>query len=348
VTAASPLDAPPPSRSPWQRFYAAVLRRRARRLAARSRSLPRPVVSVGNLQWGGGGKTPVVAAIAAHLVARRRRVAILSRGYRRVGAAPVEIASAGDGLRLPVERAGDEPALLAALVPGAAVVVGADRHRAGRHALAELEPPPEVFVLDDAFSSLALRRDLDLLVFPAEDPFARGRLLPGGRLREPLAATARADAVLLTGTADAAAGARLAAALRPYGFTGPGFASALRPQAVVWQGAAPPAGAPLLFVAGTARPESFFALARAAGHVAAATLALPDHHPYPPRTLRRMARLAAARGAAGVLTTGKDAVKLRGRLALPLGELPVAAEPEPAFWAWLDDRLAALEGEVRG
>ena len=103
---------------------------------------------------------------------------------------------------------------------------------------------------------------------------------------------------------------------------------------------APPSG-PLLLVTGIARPQRVRAAAEAAGLRIADHLAFRDHHRYPPRSLRRIERAAARAGAAGVLTTAKDRVKLAGRLALPLWELPVAAAPEPAFWIWLAARLPA-------
>ena len=367
------LAAPPPPRSPWQLLYGGVHRLRRRWYRGRARRLPRPVISVGNLHWGGGGKTPLTAALAAHLRDRGLHVCILSRGYASRGRG-VRVVSVGDGPLLGPTVAGDEPVLLAGELPGVAVVVGADRHRAGLHALVRLAPPPDLFLLDDGFSHLALARDLDLLVFPAADPFAGGRLAPAGRLREPLAATARADAVVLTGLEPPAAGgegagnrgggggddagkggggwaglgSELAAALRPYGFRGPGFASATRLLSPIWRGSggprplAPPVR--VLLVAGIARPERFFAAVRGLGFTIAGALAFPDHHPYPDDSLAAIRAAFSAGGAEAVLATAKDQVKLLGRLDLPLAELPVVAEPEPAFWTWLGERLAAIGG----
>ena len=109
-------------------------------------------------------------------------------------------------------------------------------------------------------------------------------------------------------------------------------------------GAGAPPG-PLLLVTGIARPERVRRAAAAAGVAIADHLAFPDHHAYPPRSLRSIARAAARSGAAGVLTTAKDRVKLAGRLPLPLPlplwELPLVAAPEPAFWEWLAARLPA-------
>jgi len=389
------LGQPPPAGSPWQRLYAAAHRLRRRWYRARARRLPLPVISVGNLHWGGGGKTPLVAAVAAHLRQRGLAVCILSRGYGRHGRG-VRVVSRGDGPLLPPAEAGDEPVQLAGELPGVAVVVGADRYRAGLAARARLRPTPDLFLLDDGFSHLALHRDLDLLAFPAADPFGGGRLWPSGRLREPLAAAARADAALLTGTAGAATGrmgtgsmpaegtaadgtaagdqppdlraasrgastsppvpdpaavvrgpgAALAAALRPYGFTGPGFACPLRAGAAILHGPAgivPLAtGTRVLLVSAIARPEQFAAMARELDFAVMDELRFPDHHAFPEASLSRIAARAAASAAAAVLVTSKDRVKLLGRLAAPLAELPVAAEPEAAFWTWLDaaaDRL---------
>ena len=88
------------------------------------------------------------------------------------------------------------------------------------HALRRLPRTPQLFLLDDGFSHLALHRDLDLVAFPAADPFGGGRLPPSGRLREPLAAITRAHAVLLTGATSSEDGRLLAEALRRHGFHG--------------------------------------------------------------------------------------------------------------------------------
>lgn len=333
--------APRPPRSPWQRLYGAALARRARRLDRAAARLPAPVISVGNLAWGGGGKTPFTIALAAHLRDAGRRVSVLSRGYGRSTAGPL-VVSRGDGPLVAVDAAGDEPHEMARTLPGVAVVVGERRAEAGRLALAELAPPPNLFLLDDGFSHRFLARDVDLLLFPAADPWGRGRLLPGGRLREPLAAARRADAVVLTG-GDPGDGAALAGALAAHGYTGPGFASTTAVGAPhTLDGAPLAAGASVYAVAGIAAPERFFAAARAAGAEIVGERGYRDHAPYCDVEVRAIELEARRRGAAALLTTAKDAAKLSGRLALPLAVLPIAARPEPAFWAWLDARLAEV------
>ena len=319
-------------------LYGAVHSLRWRWYARRSKRLPRPVVSVGNLHWGGTGKTPLVASIAGHLRDRGLHTAILSRGYRSRGRG-VRLVSTGEGPLLGPKVAGDEPVLLAGLLPGVSVVVGPDRFEAGRHALERLEPPPEVFILDDGFSHLGLFRDIDLLAFPSDDPFAGGRLLPGGRLREPLSAARRADAVVLTGETEMSGG-EIAEALRGFGFEGPGFSAPTRVEAPrLAAGGAPPDGSRVLLVAAIARPRRFLEAARRFELEITETLTFPDHHDYPSSSLTSIEEAFEDSGADIVLTTTKDEVKLLGRLDIPLASLPVRAEPEDSFWSWLDRRL---------
>ncbi|HEX9944019.1 MAG TPA: tetraacyldisaccharide 4'-kinase [Thermoanaerobaculia bacterium] len=342
------MKAPSPPTSPWQLFYGGAHRLRRRWYRERARRLPRPVVSVGNLHWGGSGKTPLVAAVAAHLRERGLAVCVLSRGYAGRGRG-VRMVSAGEGPLLGPLVAGDEPVLLAGELPGVAVVVGPDRHRAGVQALRRLEPAPDLFLLDDGFSHLRLHRDLDLVAFPAADPFGGGRLLPSGRLREPLAAMSRADAAILTGSPEFdGRGAELAAALRPYGFTGPGFASRTVPGvARTADGSPVPPGSPVFLVTAIARPDNFVASVRRLGYEILGELRFPDHHRYPAASLARIEEAWRASGARAVLTTSKDRVKLHGRLDVPLAELPIRAEPEPAFWEWLDGEIDGLRRIAR-
>ena len=337
----TPLEAPSHPHSPWQLFYGGLHALRRRWYASRARRLPRPVISIGNLHWGGTGKTPLVTAVAAHLRDRGLVPAVLSRGYRSRGQG-VRIVSAGEGPLLGPLVAGDEPVLLAGELPGVAVVVSADRFEAGRHALERVEPTPEIFVLDDGFSHLRLRRDLDILTCPATDPFGGGRLFPAGRLREPLRAVARAHAVVLTG-AEPGAGEELARSLHPRGFAGSGFTSRVRlleSRLATGQVLAPTAR--VLLVTAIAQPERFEADVRTLGFEVAGTMIFPDHHDYPEEDLTEIEEALADLGADAVLTTAKDRVKLLGRLEVPVAELPIRAEPEPAFWDWLDDRVDEL------
>jgi len=300
-----------------------------------------PVVSVGNLCLGGGGKTPFTAALARRLSDRGARVVVLSRGYRRSTRGPL-VVSRGDGPLLSAEACGDEPHLLARSLPGVGVVVAERRIDGGRLALETLEPRPDLILLDDGFAHVALARDVDLLLFPASDPWGGGRLPPGGRLREPLAAARHADAVVLTGAGgEGDEGPALAEALRPFGFEGPGFASRTEARPARLDGGDDvPAGTAVFAVAAIARPGSFFASARAAGYRPVGQRAFRDHAAYSARRLAALERAARDAGAAVVLTTEKDLPKLAGRIGLPVATLPIEARPEPELGAWLEARLA--------
>ena len=372
-------------RSPWQRFYGWAHSRRRRYWAARAEGLGRPTVSVGNLHWGGSGKTPTVVAIARGLAGLGLRVAVLSRGYRRRGRQPL-IVSLGEGPLAPAEQAGDEPLMIAEQTavhvlrpggfapdaggeagapsePGVAVVVGADRRAAAALALSR-DRAIDVFVLDDGFSHVQVRRDVEVLTFPAVDPFAGGLLLPGGRLREPLQNVRLADAVVLTGLeAGDEPPEDFEPTLRRQGFKGPVFTSTLRAEWIVVEspdrphrGRAPAQGArrtdtnrasgappvrPLL-VTGVARPERVARTAAATGLECVDHLRFPDHHRYPQRSLRAIEAACARHRSDAVVVTSKDAVKLRGRLpegAPRLLELKVEARIDPGFLPWLTRRL---------
>jgi tetraacyldisaccharide 4'-kinase len=307
---------------------------------SRQRHLGRPVVSIGNLTVGGSGKTPVAEYVARLLVEHGERPAILTRGYgRRVSTAGVTVVSDGTTVRATIDTAGDEPLMLAQALAGVSVLVGADRYLSGR--LAEDRYGATVHVLDDGFQHLAIARDVDLLLVSEEDltdlPF------PAGRLREPLAAAASADALLVTAGYPAAV-ERIARALHAttsFGLTrvlgAPRRIASPRDSVVV------PPDSRVFALAGIARPTRFFSDVESAGWRVVGTLAFRDHHRFSQRDIRRIARAAKASAAAIVLTTEKDAVRLA---ACELGDLPIASvplratiDPADAFRDWLLARI---------
>ena len=324
---------------PLAPLYAAAVRARAgayaRGLLA-SHRLEVPVVSVGNLTFGGTGKTPTVVALVRDLIGRGRRAAVLSRGYRRSSAEP--LLALGPDSGLPAEAIGDEPAELARRLPGVPIVVDADRVRGGRTAMAH---GADVVVLDDGFQHLRLERDLDLVLVDAGDPWGGGRLPPRGRLREPMAALERASAVLVTKVpADHRAVVEAVGdAVAAHAVAIPVLAARLRLSRVRtgdgWRDGSALAGQRVLAFAGVGRPGGFAALLEEAGAELAGSRWYRDHHRY---TAAELASLAAAASAAGatLITTGKDAVKLPADA--PVWE--VEAEMEPVDGSW--DRLWEL------
>ena len=137
-------------------------------------------VSVGNIAFGGRGKTPTVAYVARILRDAGERVAILSRGYgRRVVEDGVVVVSDGTHVLADLDRAGDEPLMLARDLPGVAVLVCDQRAVAG--ALAQHVLGATALVLDDGFQHRQMRRDLDIVLVAPGD--LTGRRAPLGRLR---------------------------------------------------------------------------------------------------------------------------------------------------------------------
>lgn len=282
------------------------------------RRLGRPVVSVGNLSVGGTGKTPLVAAIAAWLVAIGERPAILSRGYARtVSSRDPVVVSDGTRVRADVAHAGDEPLMLARAVPGAAVVVCAQRHAAG--VVAEETLGATIHVLDDGFQHLPLARDLDIVV-TAAGTLATDAVLPKGRLREPVSALSRAEILVVVGATDDEAEAEA----RTYGVARGVGATRRLGAPVPVHGETPTRDRPLVAMAGIGQPAQFVHALTADGWQVLDTCSFPDHHWFTPADLSAVARRVAAAGAWGVATTDKDAVRLE-----PLGPLPVAVARWP-------------------
>ncbi len=302
----------------------------------RRRKLEKPVISVGNLRVGGSGKTPIVAHLARLLADAGYRPAILSRGYgRRSPRSTPTIVSDGKQVRADIDSAGDEPLMLArALVDkGVRVVVGADRHACGR--VAENELAATVHILDDGFQHLPLIRDVDLIVTGEHD--LSDEPLPHGRLREPLESAAGVDAILVNvGYQDAAE--RVARVLRvrnAYHIE----RSLLPPRMVdTADTVVVPNESRVFAFAGIERPERFFSDLTTAGWKVVGTKAFRDHHHFSASDITRLSAAAKKAGAAIVLTTEKDAVRIpRASIAMPLAAVPLVATVEPAgeFRAWL-------------
>jgi tetraacyldisaccharide 4'-kinase len=171
------------------------------------------VIAVGNLTWGGTGKTPVVEKFARELRDQGRNVAILSRGYRskpapfhqrlinklllRDDTTPPRVVSDGKSLLLDSEMAGDEPYMLASNLKDVVVLVDKDRVKSGRYAIEKFGC--DTLLLDDGFQYWKLRgRRLDIVLIDRQEPFGTGRLVPRGNLREPPSHLARADTIFIT------------------------------------------------------------------------------------------------------------------------------------------------------
>jgi tetraacyldisaccharide 4'-kinase len=286
-------------------------------------------VSVGNIAFGGRGKTPTVAFIVRLLIEMGERPAVISRGYgRRRVEDGVVVVSDGRRLLADLDRSGDEPLMLARDLPGVPVLVCEQRAIAG--AMARHTFGATALVLDDGFQHRQMARDVDIVLVTPDD--LEGRRVPFGRLRESPRALARADAVVMdTGDVKKSSEAKLPPSSN--------FASELF-SIVRHQSPLPlPPGARLFVLAGIAGPERFTRAAVEADYVIAGSWTPRDHHRYTVADVARLAREVEATGAAGVLTTSKDAVRLLPLRPLPFAiyewPLRVTIEPADVFAAWL-------------
>jgi tetraacyldisaccharide 4'-kinase len=269
-----------------------------------------PVVSVGNLTFGGTGKTPTVIALARDLVRRGRRPAVLTRGYGRTVHEPVVVIGPEPGHG--PERTGDEPLEMALRLPGVPIVVDADRARGGREAV---RLGATILVLDDGFQQLGIGRDLDLVLIDAGDPWGGGRLPPRGRLREPISALGRASAVLVTKLRTDLDSVRgdIVQRVRTVAGDVPVLGARMEASRVRtpdgWQPPAVLKGRRVLAFAGVARPQAFRDLLSSCGAIVVGTRWLDDHHRYRPGEMDRLV-FEARKLDAIPITTAKDAVKL--------------------------------------
>jgi tetraacyldisaccharide 4'-kinase len=292
-----------------------------------------PVISVGNITTGGTGKTPLVEWIARVVAREGRRCCILTRGYGRANPRARVIVSDGERILADARAGGDEPRLLAERLKGvAAIISDADRVEAARWALAALGS--EVFILDDGFQHLRVRRDLNIVTVDATNPWGGAGMLPRGRLREPLRGLARADLIVLTRAEQAQDLSSLKKEAERLSGNRPVILARTRTS-----GTRSLAGAdddlsgnrflstPVAAFCAIGNPQSFFAHLRNEGYTLRHTRAFPDHHVYTQREVDAIEREAEALGARALLVTAKDAVKLHSmRFTLPCYALEVEME----------------------
>jgi len=279
----------------------------------RSRALPCPVVSIGNLTVGGTGKTPAVEYAVRTLCELGARPAIVSRGYRRRSKG-VQVVADGRETLLDAEAAGDESWLLARRLPGVPVVVAASRYEGARLGVTRFGAT--AVVLDDGFQHRSLVKDLDVVLVRAASPWGNGRLLPAGPLREPLEALARAHLIVVTGGPGPEAFERVAGAVSRHAPGVPVIAAVNEPvlcRQAGRDGSEPAtvlAGRRLFGFAGIAWPESFRRTLEAVQVVLCGFQAFPDHFWYSRKDLDGLIARAERAGAEGLVTTEKDWVRL--------------------------------------
>ena len=281
------------------------LRRRARAAGlTRGHRVAARVISIGNLTVGGAGKTTLTLYLAQQARARGIAASVVCRRYRP--------GPAGSS---------DEELLYRAAIGADAVHAGRSKWRLAEAAAAS---GSSLVFVDDGFSHWALERDVEVVLVDATDPFGGGRLLPAGRLREPLRALERATWVIVSRAADPEVARSVTEAVKPYAPAARFAAGHHALTGITTLGGEPSAARGRAHVVtATGNPEAVVASARAAGFAPVTLAAYRDHHWF---SKREAARERAASGDGCVLLTRKDAVRW------PLGADGVRVID--VEWAW--------------
>lgn len=286
----------------------------------------RPTVSVGNIAWGGSGKTPLTAWLLEWAQKSGLHAAVLSRGY---GASPGDsplLVSAG----MPPEKVGDEPLLLARAHPEASIVVSPKRAQSAQYAEGALSP--DIFILDDGMQHLAVARDCDLILLRPEDICGQwNRVIPGGSWREDASALHAATAFLMKVSPEdlEELTPRITERLTSFGL--PFFSFSMKVRRLVPL-VERPSGAdpakliahPYMLVSGVGNPEQVERTAAAFMRIFSfRSMPFPDHHNYTAKDVEKiLAEATRDSQYLPILCTEKDAVKLRP-LASSFGTHPV-------------------------
>ncbi|MEI9479718.1 MAG: tetraacyldisaccharide 4'-kinase [Deltaproteobacteria bacterium] len=314
----------------------------------RSKRLPCPVISVGNITVGGTGKTPLVMALVKGLAKRGIRTAILTRGYKGKKVSG-HVASDGQSIFLSPEESGDEPYLMSKTLKGTPVVIGKNRFLAGEKALHQFGV--DGVLLDDGYQHLQLHRDLNILLIDSNIGFGDRHLLPRGILREPLEQLRRASLILLTKVDPPEAPRPLEEELRKLHPSLPIFHSHYEPLGLIGpkeerEDLHALQGKNVLALSGIANPGSFSSLLKKCGSEVIKEIAFPDHHHYTAYDLRSIEE--KSKGTDYIVTTEKDMVKLN---PLNIDRLPIRAlRIEMRIWeeeAFFDRILDLFSDEGR-
>jgi tetraacyldisaccharide 4'-kinase len=261
------------------------------------------VISIGNLNVGGSGKTPMVEYLV-RLLGSRYSLAILSRGYRRKTSG-FRIACGEDN----AQTLGDEPYQYYLKFGGeVAVCVGEERALAIPSILNE-RPLTQVILLDDAYQHRTVVPQFSILLTEFTRPFYSDFVMPFGRLREARVGASRADAIIVTKCTNELRQADVAHEIRKYALDQPIFFSSIVYKEIVPFSVGHSVGKRVVLVSGIAHSSSLEGFVNAHFKMLK-HFSYDDHHSYSPADVKKMQTFAIEQGADSILTTEKDMVKL--------------------------------------
>ncbi len=308
-----------------------------------------PVISVGNLTVGGTGKTPIVLYLARLLEQNDFKPAVISRGYGGKSRNRVNVVSDGKTILMDARRGGDEPLLLAESLPGIPVVTGSHRFYPCSFAVNNLGC--DALILDDGFQHLSISRDVDLVLFNAASPLGNNQVLPGGHMREPFSALARADAFMITGMRVEYQGKtkQFCSHLRENFPKIPIFTSQYSALSCRKIGSSRPISFSDLpknvyGFCGIANPGRFHTTLKDCGFQITGLTEFKDHQTYDQKLTNKISRLAEASGARVLITTEKDMVKIHSWTSpLPLYSLTMSIKTDNTFSEFILERLKKVK-----
>jgi len=268
-----------------------------------------PVISVGNITAGGTGKTPMVEYLIRFYLAQKKKIAVISRGYKRTTRG-LQVVSDGNGCRLTAAEAGDEPYQIAKKFPTITVIV--DEKRAHGAMVAKNEFGAQIILLDDAFQHRSIARNLDILMIDGLKYPHQTRLLPAGLRREPMVGLRRAHALVVS---NSVAETKLPEIVRSYS-SAPVFTMKLKCKQFRYYSdgrfvdVADLNKSACIAFAGIGNPDSFTKTIQASGLTLSRFIVFGDHHRYTNGDFNRIHEEMKQTGADIILTTEKDAMRL--------------------------------------
>ena len=266
------------------------------------------VISVGNLTTGGTGKTPITAEIANYFVKKGEKVCIVSRGYKgKLDISEPNLISDGENIFYDASLSGDEPYWLSKNCKGVAVVTCSNRKK-GIEFYKE-KTGCNNFILDDGFQHRKVKRDLNILIIDGEKKFGNEMILPAGPLREPLTEIYRADKIIIVNKKNHNRGLRGYKRVLERALNLPVYLCNMKlghPYNI--QNEEPFNYERVLAFCAIGQPEQFFNLLTA--NVAAQEI-FEDHHNYTEEDMEHLINKAKLVGASALITTEKDAVKIK-------------------------------------
>jgi len=293
---------------------------------------PLPVISVGNITFGGSGKTPLVLHLMTFLVNNGYKPALITRGYRGRWEKSGGILSDGKSILGTWQDSGDEAFMVASNIPQAGIFIGKNRVFSCQNAKAS---GFELAVLDDGFQHSRLRRDMDIVLYDPREKVS---------LREPVSSLGRAEIILLEKGVHHQEKERLKksfpqSAIFEYSVESKGFFKAGKKEG---ESGEEFQGKRIIAFCGIGRPGRFLALLQKEAISPVDFLTFSDHYSYPLHSLEKISKKFKKLSADALITTEKDTVKIAQSDALqgiPVYYLKIDLRLDDEFYSMLSSFL---------